>query len=176
MSLTVSGVISASGTRLPGGTLVSGSHNVYYTYSYIIPSLSGSYVCADVVVPSGTYSLNCDNQFCFSHLLLYAQAIGEPMGASPLDLKEGLLAWHPFRETGDYFEDWSGNNYYAVNHGTVPILAKQGYGRVVGEGPSGFIQAPIFPTNLSTYMCSFWFKPANTLTSGNIQSLVCWQV
>jgi hypothetical protein len=169
MSLTVSGVITASGTTLSGGTLVSGSHYVNYTYSYIIPSLSGSYVCADTILPSGLYSPAFAYAFPENHALLYTQEIGEQVGLSPLDLKLGLIAWHPFREAGDHFDDWSDNDYYAVNHGTVPILGRHGYGREVNDYPSsyGYVQVPTLPYNLSEYMCSFWFKPTETLTSGN---------
>lgn len=169
MSLTVSGVITASGTTLSGGTLVSGSHYVNYTYSYIIPSLSGSYVCVDTILPSGAYNPSFAYAFPESHALLYTQEIGEPIGLSPLDLKLGLIAWHPFRETGDYFDDWSDNNYYAINYGTLPILGRQGYGRELDDyvNSYGYVQVPTMPSGLSEYMCSFWIKPTQTLTSGD---------
>ena len=170
MSLTISGVITASGTTLSGSTLVSGSHYVNYTYSYIIPSVSGSYVCANALIPSGIYHRYDDNWFCQGHLLLYMQNIGESIGLSPLDLKDGLIAWHTFNETSNFFDDWSPNNYYACDKGTSRVLAKQGYGRLVSDGPTGYINVPVLPSGLQTYMCSFWFKPTAALTSGNTQS------
>jgi hypothetical protein len=102
--------------------------------------------------------------------MVYTQDVGEAIGLSPLDLKGDLIAWHTFAETGDYFDDWSNNNYYAINHGTVPALAKRGYGCAVAEGPNGYVHVPTMPSGLTEYMCAFWFKPSNTLTSGNSQS------
>lgn len=170
MSLTISGVITASGTTLSGGTLVSGSHYVNYTYTYTLPSLSGSYVCTDAIMPRGVLYRYDDNLFCRGNLLLYAQNVGEPVGLSPLDIKEGLIAWHTFNETGGIYDDWSPNDYKAYDQGTLSIMAKQGYGRTINEGPSGFISVPITPSGLPVYMCSFWFKPSMTLTSGSTQS------
>ena len=170
MSLTISGVITASGTTLSGSTLVSGSHYVNYTYTYTIPSLNGSYVCADAVMPSGLLYRYDDNLYCRGNLLLYTQNVGEPIGLSPLDIKDGLIAWHTFNETSNVYDDWSPNDYRAYDYGTTGILAHQGYGRSVSEGPSGYIDVPVLPSGLSTYMCSFWFKPTVTLTSGNSNS------
>ena len=103
MGHTVNGRITASGTRLPSGGLVPGSSAVSYTYSYILPSLSGSYA-------------------------LYEEVAGQNLGLSPLDAKNGLIAWHRFSETSNYILDWSHNHYDAINYGTLPVLSKQGYG------------------------------------------------
>jgi hypothetical protein len=121
-------------------------------------------------MPSGLHYRYDDNWFCQGHLLLYSQNVGEPVGLSPLDLKDGLIAWHTFNETDSFLDDCSPNNYWAYDQGTSRILARQGYGRTVSEGPSGYIDVPVLPSGLQTYMCSFWFKPTETLTSGNAQS------
>ena len=158
MSHTVSGIITSSGTRLPDGTLVSGSHYVNYGYSYVVV-VSGIYSSAYLPTPPSDY--------CW----LYTQPIGEPTALNPLDIRDGLIAWHSFRDTTTPFIDLSGNGYDAVDEGITLTVGKHGMGCEVSDFPTyGSVFVPVLPSGLPTYMCSFWFKPTQTLTSGTNQS------
>jgi hypothetical protein len=141
---TVSGSITSSGTLLPDGTVVSGSINVNFAYSYTRPTASGN----DYITTAKIHAQDA------------------------LDLKTGLLAYHPFIEKGTTISDRSGNNYTAIVGGDVPaVLGKKDYGRTVGVYPYGTISVPTFTTRSgSDYMLSFFFQPKYLMTSGNLDS------
>jgi hypothetical protein len=155
MPHTVSGTITSTGTLLPDGTAVSGSHSVNYTYSYILPN------------PSGVYSVDaCSSGI--ANLPLYVQAIGDSIPLSPTDIKDGLICYHSLQETGIRIEDNSGNGYTAYAIGTIPVRGRTGYGRSLGQYPYGHINVPTLPTQSgNNYMCTFWFKPTTLLVSGS---------
>jgi len=154
--LTVSGSTTTSGTLLPSGDTVSGSHYVNYTYSYSLTAPSGN-IAYSAWSPTS------------SVVRLYAQDIAEARGVSPLDVKDGLVAYHTLDEIGNIFGDSSGNGYLAVTSGTtLPVIAKYNYGRSLSVYPYGHIHAPTLTTFSGTdYMLSFWFRPTTLLTSGN---------
>jgi hypothetical protein len=155
MSLTVSGTISASGTSLPGGGTVSGSVTVSYSYSYVLPSLSGTY--GEQTTPSGLLFVETPELVVTPSEVNLADAI---------ELGDGLLIHHPLDETSELLLDYSGNGYDAISYNTLSTFTRKGGGRTLGEYPYGHIHTPNFPTQSGNYMCSFWFKPTLLLTSG----------
>jgi hypothetical protein len=155
MSLTVSGTISASGTSLPGGGTVSGSVTVLYSYSYVLPSLSGTH--GEQTTPSGLLFVETPELVVTPSEVNLADAI---------ELGDGLLIHHPLDETSELLLDYSGNGYDAISYNTLSTFTRKGGGRTLGEYPYGHIHTPNVPAQSGTYMCSFWFKPTLLLTSG----------
>lgn len=143
MATCYTGIITGSGTQLPGGVTVSGSNYVYYTYE--IPCPSGS-------------------------LLLRSETSAYGSGLSPLDEQKGLLAWYNFDQAGPTLLDVSGNSYHATVHGNLDVITGHNYlGRKVGPEPHGYVAAPV-PTQSGAVMFSFWMNPSLTLTSGHSNS------
>jgi len=163
MDCTISGVITGSGTLTTSGTTVSGgcpscsgSHYVYYTYA--IPR-----ECINATTTLFTSVSGLEQDY-----VLQTQQIQDTVGFGPIDIGEGLIAWHRFVESDGYYYDWSSNTYDAQALGNViNSEGRYGQGVRVGEYPHGCISAPIPTQSGSNYMLSFWLKPSVLLTSGN---------
>jgi hypothetical protein len=160
--ISISGTISSSGTRYPDGTTVSGgcptcsgSHWVYYTYSF-------SRAC-----PSGIYNVYTAPNLASTGSSYLQDLTGDSL--TPLYFPSDLIAYHPLDETssgtpqGSLRSDYSGNRYdaYAFS-GVTSTSGFRGYGAAT---TSGIISSTV-PVQFTDSMISFIFKPSQLLTSG----------
>jgi hypothetical protein len=155
ISGTTSGTLDPNtGLTVSGGCdTCSGSHYVNYNYSYYVPSVSGN-----------KFSLCGYNAQVYNdtYILVYRQS-----ESVPKEIKSGLVAWHSLDESNLVFTDKSGNNLTAT--GTDVLTSTTGiFGGAISvdQTPYGHIYINDFPIQQNDYMCSFWFKPTQLLTSG----------
>lgn len=146
--------ISPHTSTVSGGEAsCSGSRTVVWLWSHELPQVSGYYGLSSYSIPEAYYALQ-------------TKLIGDAIGIHPKDIRKGLLAWHTFQEDGPVYGDYSGNDLPASGvRQMARVMGKHDYALGLDDYPYGHVGVDGLGGQ-GEYMCSFWFKPTQLLTSG----------